>query len=98
MTSIALFEAENRLSELIERVLAGEEFVITRSSQPVARLSCAGRHDSAWRQQCSGAELVRARSAQFERRQVDARSAFEHLLRERLAQRGGVFEAVARAC
>ena len=39
MTSIALFEAKNRLSELIERVLAGEEFVITRRGQAVARLS-----------------------------------------------------------
>lgn len=39
MTSIALFDAKNRLSELIERVLAGEEFVITRRGQAVARLS-----------------------------------------------------------
>ena len=30
MNQIALFDAKNRLSELIERVQAGEEFAITR--------------------------------------------------------------------
>lgn len=39
MTSIALFEAKNRLSELIERVQTGEEFVITRRGKVVARLA-----------------------------------------------------------
>ncbi len=38
MTEIALFEAKNRLSELIDRVQAGEAFVITRRGKPVARL------------------------------------------------------------
>lgn len=38
MTAIALFEAKNRLSELIERVQAGEDFVITRRGKAVARL------------------------------------------------------------
>jgi prevent-host-death family protein len=39
MTSVALFEAKNRLSELIDRVQAGEEFVITRRGKAVARLA-----------------------------------------------------------
>ncbi len=39
MTTIALFDAKNRLSELIDRVLAGEEFVITRRGKVVARLA-----------------------------------------------------------
>ena len=39
MTSVALFEAKNRLSELIDRVQAGEEFVITRRGKVVARLA-----------------------------------------------------------
>lgn len=39
MTSIALFEAKNRLSELIDRVQSGEEFVITRRGKVVARLA-----------------------------------------------------------
>lgn len=39
MTEIALYEAKNRLSELIDRVQAGEEFVITRRGKVVARLA-----------------------------------------------------------
>lgn len=39
MTEIALFDAKNRLSELIVRVEAGEEFVITRRGKAVARLA-----------------------------------------------------------
>ena len=39
MTAIALFEAKNRLSELINRVQGGEEFVITRRGKVVARLA-----------------------------------------------------------
>ncbi len=39
MTPIGLFEASNRLSALIDRVQAGEEFVITRRGKVVARLA-----------------------------------------------------------
>ena len=39
MTSVALFEAQNRLSELIDRVQAGEAFEITRRGKVVARLA-----------------------------------------------------------
>lgn len=39
MTEIALFEAKNRLSELIDRVQAGEVFAITRRGKVVARLA-----------------------------------------------------------
>ena len=38
MNDIALFEAKNRLSELINRVEAGEEITITRRGKVVARL------------------------------------------------------------
>lgn len=38
MRDIALFEAKNRLSELIRRVEAGEEIAITRRGKVVARL------------------------------------------------------------
>lgn len=41
-TSIGTFEAKTHLSELLERVAAGESFVITRRGQPVARLVPAG--------------------------------------------------------
>jgi prevent-host-death family protein len=38
MTTIGIFEAKNRLSELIERAARGEEIVITRRGAQVARL------------------------------------------------------------
>lgn len=38
MNDIALYEAKNRLSELINRVEAGEEISITRRGKVVARL------------------------------------------------------------
>ena len=38
MNDVALFEAKNRLSELIHRVEAGEEIAITRHGKVVARL------------------------------------------------------------
>lgn len=43
MATIALFEAKNRLSELIDRVQAGERFDITRRGKIVASLAPA--HD-----------------------------------------------------
>ena len=49
MTSIALFEAKNRLSELIDRVQSGEEFVITRRGKEVARLALPAASDAAQR-------------------------------------------------
>ncbi len=38
MTTVGLFEAKNRLSELVERAARGEEIVITRRGLNVARL------------------------------------------------------------
>ena len=38
MTTIGIFEAKNRLSELVERAAHGEEIVITRRGEQVARL------------------------------------------------------------
>jgi len=46
MNDIALFEAKNRLSELINRVEAGEEITITRRGKAVARL-VAPAHEEA---------------------------------------------------
>ena len=39
MPLVALFEAKNRLSELVDRVLAGEVIEITRHGKVVARLT-----------------------------------------------------------
>lgn len=49
MTAIALFDAKNRLSELIDRVQAGEEFIITRRGKVVARLALPEAGNSAQR-------------------------------------------------
>lgn len=38
MTTVGIFEAKNRLSELVERAARGEEIVITRHGEHVARL------------------------------------------------------------
>lgn len=49
MTEVALFEAKNRLSELIDRLQAGEVFTITRRGKPVARLALPEADDAASR-------------------------------------------------
>lgn len=38
MTTVGIFEAKNRLSELVDRAARGEEIVITRRGEQVARL------------------------------------------------------------
>ena len=38
MTTVGIFEAKNRLSELVERAARGEEIIITRRGEHVARL------------------------------------------------------------
>ena len=47
MTEVALFEAKNRLSELIDRVQNGEVIVITRRGKVVAELSLPKARDTA---------------------------------------------------
>ncbi len=43
MKSVGLFEAKNRLSELVDRAAQGEEILITRRGQQAAILVPAGR-------------------------------------------------------
>jgi prevent-host-death family protein len=38
MSSVGVFEAKARLSELIDQALAGKDVVITRHGRPVARI------------------------------------------------------------
>ena len=47
MTTVGIFEAKNRLSELVERAGRGEEIVITRRGAQVARLVPPQAPDSA---------------------------------------------------
>ena len=53
-TIFGLFEAKNRLSELVERAARGEEIVITRRGEEVARLVPALKPDA----QAQGRALV----------------------------------------
>lgn len=41
MTTVSIKQAQAKLPELIENLAAGEEVVITRNQQPVARLTAA---------------------------------------------------------
>ena len=43
MASVTAFEARIRFGQLLERVMRGEEVVITRHEKPVARLIPEGR-------------------------------------------------------
>jgi antitoxin (DNA-binding transcriptional repressor) of toxin-antitoxin stability system len=38
MTTVSIEEAQARLAELIDHLAAGEQLVITRNQQPIARL------------------------------------------------------------
>jgi prevent-host-death family protein len=42
MGKVSAFEAKTRFGELLERVAAGEEIVITRHDKPVARVIAEG--------------------------------------------------------
>lgn len=46
MVEVALFEAKNRLSELINRVQRGDVITITRRGKAVAQLGLPGATDS----------------------------------------------------
>jgi prevent-host-death family protein len=43
MLTVTLVEAKTRLSQLLDKVEAGEEVVITRHGRPAARLSAVSR-------------------------------------------------------
>lgn len=40
MRTVSLAEAKAKLSEIVDKVEAGEEIVITRRGRPVARITC----------------------------------------------------------
>ena len=61
MSAVALFEAKNRLSELIDRVVAGEVIEITRHGKVVARL--APPEDAAARRRSAQDAVARLQQA-----------------------------------
>ncbi len=70
MTQIGAFEAKNTLGSLLDRVQRGEEIVITRHGQPVARLvPNTGGIDRG--QARAAAERIRARAADLKAERFD---------------------------
>jgi prevent-host-death family protein len=63
MSDVALFEAKNRLSELIHRVQAGEEIAITRRGKVVAMLVAPAPEDAALRARQAIAQLQQVRTS-----------------------------------
>ena len=43
MTIVTVEEAQAKLPELIDRLAAGEELIITRNAEPIARLSAEAK-------------------------------------------------------
>jgi prevent-host-death family protein len=84
MASVTAFEAKTRFGQLLERVAAGEEIVITRHDKPVARIVPEGRQSIGQaRATVAGLAALRARIAQRSKggaRVTDAtvRDAIEH--------------------
>ncbi len=64
MTSVGIFEAKNRLSELVDRALRGEEIVITRRGLVVARLMPPQAVDPAGQAQRLAARIRQSRAGQ----------------------------------
>ncbi|MBA3597227.1 MAG: type II toxin-antitoxin system prevent-host-death family antitoxin [Methylibium sp.] len=64
MTSFGIFEAKNRLSELVERAARGEEIVITRRGQQVARLMPPRAPDTIGQAHALATRIRRSRAGQ----------------------------------
>ncbi len=64
MTTVGIFEAKNRLSELIERAAHGEEIVITRRGEQVARLMPAQAPDALGKARAVAARIRKTRTGQ----------------------------------
>jgi prevent-host-death family protein len=64
MTTVGIFEAKNRLSELVERAARGEEIVITRRGEQVARLMPPRTPDSLGQARTLAARIRTSRAGQ----------------------------------
>ena len=62
MSTVGIFEAKNRLSELVERAARGEEIVITRRGQSVARLMPPARPNAKGQVQALVERIRRSRA------------------------------------
>lgn len=64
MTTVGIFEAKNRLSELVERAARGEEIVITRRGEQVARLVPPRAPDALGQARSLAARIRKSRAGQ----------------------------------
>lgn len=64
MTTVGIFEAKNRLSELVERAARGEEIVITRRGQQIARLMPPEAPDAQGQARSLAARIRNSRAGQ----------------------------------
>jgi prevent-host-death family protein len=75
MERIGIYDARAKLSELIERVQAGEEVVLTRHGEPVARLVPEKQRRK--RSRAAAVTRIRALARKLDIRDVDVRKVIE---------------------
>ena len=75
MERIGIYDARARLSELIERVQSGEEVVLTRRGEPVARLVQEKPRRS--RSRAATVKRIRTLARKLDIRDVDVRKLIE---------------------
>jgi prevent-host-death family protein len=75
MERIGIYDARSRLSELIERVQSGEEVVLTRHGEPVARL--VPEKPRRTRSRAGVVARIRALARKLDIRDVDVRKLIE---------------------
>lgn len=59
MERIGIYDARSRLSELVDKVEAGEEIILTRRGKPVVRMVCAAQ-DAGSKTRAGAAKRIRA--------------------------------------
>ena len=64
MATVGIFEAKNRLAELVERAARGEEIVITRRGEQVARLMPPQAADALVQARTLAARIRKSRAGQ----------------------------------
>jgi len=75
MERIGIYDARARLSELIERVQSGEEVVLTRHGEPVARL--VPEKQQRRRSRAATVKRIRTLARKLDIRDVDVRKLIE---------------------
>lgn len=77
ITTIGIFEAKNRLSELVERAARGEAIIITRRGEQVARLMPPQSTDVQGQARALAARIRKSRTGQTVGGEVSVRDMIE---------------------